>query len=115
MGEVCKDRNPVNSGLTELKPTARFSGSFDGRSDVARLFSAIRPVAPPACHGQGIVPLLRHPLLPQNLPHPIRPDRNLHVRHAQVGQRVHHRVGDRGRRPYRSRLTHALRPQRMMR
>ena len=61
------------------------------------------------------LPLLSHPLLLQNLPHPIRPDRNLHVRHAQVGQRVHHRVCDRRRRPYRSRLTHALGAQRVVR
>ena len=59
--------------------------------------------------------LLGYPLLVEDLPHPVGRDRDVHVRHPQVRQRVHHRVRDGRGRAHRRRLADALRAERVVR
>src|SRR6187401_474635 len=56
-----------------------------------------------------------HSMLPQGLPDLVRGDGNIQVAYPQMPERVHDRVGDRGRRSHRRRFAHALGAEGMVR
>src|SRR5262245_66002251 len=59
--------------------------------------------------------LLGCSFLLQKLPHLLGCDRDVEVRDTQVRERIHHRIGDRGRRADGGRLAHAFRAERVVR